>query len=171
MFEDSNLQFSLWTGDKTQRVYKCIVHPLDPTLPNLDIPDFECLPAVYIFSKALSFIRQYPYPHGHQYPSIYIGETGDLNDRFNRRRHHRLACLRDKQAAYLHVFRAKAGLEPKLDLSVCCVRREIECDLKNSYQVLCPRPRGIDLEKGELRIGGVPFRFPQGYDERVVNAE
>ena len=154
MFEDSNLRVSLWIGGKTQRdhsgeykrEYRCTVYPLDPNIPNLDIPDLPSLPGIYIFSKALS--------SSNRYPSLYIGQTKNLEDRFDS--HCQLDCIRRKQAACLHIYATGFEQKPALDLTSKKVREEIECDLQSNYQVFCPDWEWLGPWGNGLLVGGVP---------------
>ena len=149
MFEDSNLQVSLWIGGKriggkTQREYRCTVYPLDSNVPDLGIPDFPRLPGIYIFTMTLS--------SRNKYPSIYIGQTKNLEDRFGG--HSQLDCIRREQAACLHVYATGFEQEPALNLASKDVREEVECDLQSHYQVLCPDRKWVDPWGNKLLEGG-----------------
>ena len=155
MLENSNLPVSQWAGANTKRVYRCTVYPLNPTLRDLGIPDFEDspspLPGIYIFSKSLR--KSSRYPHNKHYPSIYIGQTEDLKKRFDN--HCQLECIRSKEGTCFHVYITGFEQKPALDLNEKDVREEIECDLQNKYQALCPRWKYQTSQGVALLVGGV----------------
>lgn len=59
---------------------------------------FDAVPGNYIFAREVSAARFRP---------IYIGETGDLSERFDN--HHKMPCIRQEGATHIHVHRNDSG--------------------------------------------------------------
>ena len=53
--------------------------------------DFNPAPGNYIFARGV----------GNSYSPIYVGESGDLSERFDN--HHKMACIKRNGATHIHV--------------------------------------------------------------------
>ena len=60
--------------------------------------------------------------------AIYIGETGDLSDRFDN--HHRMPCIKREGATHICTHKSSANKE---------TRRTEEVDLIGNYDPICNR--------------------------------
>jgi hypothetical protein len=78
-----------WTG-ASGRKYKYWVFPIS----QIESPGFEKAPGNYIFAK---HIGQSAYP-------IYVGQTGDLGERFGD--HHKMPCIRRNGATHIHAHKS-----------------------------------------------------------------
>lgn len=97
-----------WAG-KSGRTYKYWIYPIGT--------DFKAVPGNYIFTKEVSSGR---------YKPIYIGETGDLSERFDN--HHKMPCVRTQGATHIHVHQSSGGPTE---------RRLEEADLIARWQPVC----------------------------------
>lgn len=64
---------------------------------------FVAKPGNYIFAKEAQ-------PHA--YTAVYIGQTGDLSERFDD--HHKMPCIRAHGATHIHVHRSSKREEERL---------------------------------------------------------
>ena len=97
-----------WAG-KSGRTYKYWIHPIGT--------NFKAVPGNYIFAKETSPGRHMP---------IYIGETGDLSERFDN--HHKMPCIRRQGATHIHVHTTSGGQ---------AVRQREEADLIAKWRPIC----------------------------------
>jgi len=74
-------------------------------------------PGNYVFAKETKTESFVP---------IYIGETGDLSERFNN--HHKMPCIRQHGATHIHVHTSS---------SFVSVRRVEESDLNDKWNPVC----------------------------------
>jgi hypothetical protein len=82
--------------------------------------DFNAVGAVYFVTK-----RSHNAQNGYSHSGVYVGQTGDLSERFNS--HHQPECLKRNGVHCICVYRE--GTEGR--------RREIEADLIANYQPPC----------------------------------
>ena len=79
--------------------------------------EFPLGPANYVFAKEVE---------PHHWRPIYIGETGDLSERFDN--HHKMPCIRRNEATHLHAHKSSEDKE---------VRCAEEADLIANYNPIC----------------------------------
>ena len=96
-----------WHG-KSGTAYRYWVYPVGH--------EFGEQPGNYIFAKE----------EGGQWISIYIGETGDLSDRFDN--HHKMPCILENGATHIHAHKSNADEN---------VRKAEEADLIANYPKVC----------------------------------
>ncbi len=77
---------------------------------------FSEQPANYIFAKVQT----------NEWTPIYIGETGDLSDRFDN--HHKMSCIRENGATHIHAHKSSANESE---------RKAEEADLIANYNKVC----------------------------------
>ncbi len=80
-------------------------------------PNFKAAPGNYIFAKETKIGT---------FMAIYIGETGDLSDRFDN--HHAMHCIKREGATHIHVHTNSAGDQ---------ARRDEESDLIAKWSPTC----------------------------------
>ncbi|NKC13649.1 MAG: hypothetical protein GKR94_16105 [Gammaproteobacteria bacterium] len=97
-----------WPG-LSGREYRYFIYPIGTT--------FKAAPGNYIFSKKVSPGRHRP---------IYIGETGDLSERFDS--HHKMPCITGQGATHIQVHQTDGGPG---------VRRQEESELVAKWQPVC----------------------------------
>jgi len=78
---------------------------------------FAAVPANYIFAKETS--PQY-------YKPIYIGQTGNISDRFDN--HHKMDCIKRNGATHIHAHKSSSDEE---------TRCEEESDLIEKWHPIC----------------------------------
>lgn len=85
---------------------------------------FKTNPGVYVFCK--------PGTVANRWTAIYVGETGDFNDRLNRNlaNHHRWDCIKREGATRVCVLHVPGGQ---------LARTAIETDLRNGLDPPCNR--------------------------------
>ncbi len=84
-----------WPG-KSGNAYHYWIYPLPPA--------FEADPGNYVFARETKPARWIP---------IYVGETGDLSERFDD--HHAMPCIKRNNATHIHVHAHTAGKEARQD--------------------------------------------------------
>ena len=99
----------VWTGESGTR-YTYYVHSWPTSFTNAE-------PGNYIFCKLNA---------QNQWEPIYIGQTGDLSERFDS--HHAMDCIDREGATHIHVHLNSSAEE---------TRREEERDLIDSYDPPC----------------------------------
>ena len=97
-----------WTG-KSGLTYKYGIYRIGTT--------FTAKPGNYVFAKETEPNRWSP---------IYVGETGDLSERFDN--HHKMACIKLNGATHIHVHTSSSDVK---------VRRAEETDLINKWNPKC----------------------------------
>jgi hypothetical protein len=98
----------IWEG-RSGTEYKYWIHPLPP--------NFREVPGNYIFAKETK---------PDTFTAIYIGEAGDLSDRFDN--HHAMPCIKREGATHIHVHTSSAGEQ---------ARRDEESDLIARWSPTC----------------------------------
>ncbi len=83
-----------WEGASGTK-YKYWIYPIGTT--------FEAVRGNYIFAKATK-------PNTHA--PIYIGQTGDLSERFDA--HHKMVCIKQNGASHIHTHRSSKKEEERL---------------------------------------------------------
>ncbi|PKB59644.1 MAG: hypothetical protein BZY83_00825 [SAR202 cluster bacterium Casp-Chloro-G2] len=97
-----------WPGKSGQK-YKYRIYPIGQS--------FKGQPGNYIFAKETKPGRFAP---------IYIGETGDLSDRFDN--HHKMLCIQKQGATHIHVHGSSANRNARL---------AEESDLNDRWNPIC----------------------------------
>lgn len=97
-----------WKGASGED-YKYWIYPIGK--------DFDQVPGNYIFAKEGNPNQWYP---------IYIGETGDLSERFDN--HHRITCIKRNGATHIHAHKSSG---------VAADRRLEESDLIAKWRTSC----------------------------------
>lgn len=97
-----------WEG-KSGKKYKYYIEEIESS--------FKAVPGNYIFSKEVE---------PHKWKPIYIGQTGDLSERFNN--HHKKECIEKEDATHIHVHSSSEDED---------VRKEEESDLIERWN---PKP-------------------------------
>ncbi len=95
-------------GGKSGTTYKYWVFPIGH--------EFGEQPGNYIFAKQ----------EGQQWVPVYIGETGDLSDRFDK--HHKMSCILENGATHIHAHKSSANED---------TRRAEEADLVAGWNPPC----------------------------------
>ena len=85
----------IWEGASGTK-YKYWIYPLPP--------NFNASPGNYIFAEKTKTDT---------YRAIYIGETGDLSERFDD--HHAMPCIKREGATHIHVHSSSGGDETRRD--------------------------------------------------------
>ena len=78
-----------WPG-KPGKTYRYWIHPLPP--------NFSAVPGNYIFARETEPGKYLP---------IYVGETGDLSERFDD--HHAMPCIKKHSATHIHAHTNNKG--------------------------------------------------------------
>lgn len=97
-----------WIGQSDTK-YHYWIYPIDTT--------FDAVLGNYIFAKEI---------RSQEFIPIYIGETGDLSERFDD--HHAMPCIRRNGATHIHVHKSSEDQE---------VRRAEESDLIAKWNPVC----------------------------------
>lgn len=97
-----------WTG-QTGRKYTYYIYPIGT--------EFKPEPGNYIFARESSL---------GEFTPVYIGETGDLSERFDN--HHKMPCIRRAWATHIHVHINRDGVQ---------ARRSEEADLVDRWDPSC----------------------------------
>lgn len=108
MADGSRTPTCTWTG-VSGTPYNYFVHPIGT--------DFNAVPGNYIFAKMNSQGR---------WVSVYIGETGDLSERFDN--HHAMPCIKRNGATHIHAHKSSAVKQTRLNE---------ETDLRKNYNPPC----------------------------------
>ena len=98
-----------WVGASGTK-YLYWIRPIGTTFNNAE-------PGNYVFAKET--------PPG-TYTPIYVGETGDLSERFDN--HHKMPCIKLNGATHITVHKGDTSVD---------VRRAEEQDLKDKYNPVC----------------------------------
>jgi len=101
-----------WRG-KSGREYKYLIYRIDAA--------FEAVAGNYVFAEETSPGLFMP---------IYIGQTGDLSERFDK--HHAMPCIKRNRAAFIHVHVNDGGEQARL---------KEEADLIARWDPPCNRAR------------------------------
>ena len=97
-----------WEG-KSGKKYRYWIHPIGAS--------FEKVPGNYVFAKKTT---------PNIYTPIYIGETGDLSERFDN--HHKMPCIEKNGATHITEHTSSTSTT---------VRRAEELDLKHFFYPVC----------------------------------
>ena len=97
-----------WIG-KSGNKYRYWIYPIGKT--------FDEEPGNYVFAKKTI---------QNKYSPIYIGETGDLSERFDD--HHKMPCIKKNGATHITVHASSTSVT---------LRRNEEKDLINNYDPIC----------------------------------
>lgn len=108
MAEGSHQQNCTWIGKSGQK-YRYRIYPVRT--------DFKTVPGNYIFAKRKA--------NGYWVP-VYIGETGDLSERFDN--HHAALCINLNGATHIHAHKSSTNRQ---------VRLNEETDLRQNYSPHC----------------------------------
>ena len=109
--------------------YETEIHPMTK-FGSFD--DLDGVEAVYMFAR----VKTDAQTRKGKFQAVYVGETGDVNDRL-RETHHQIACIRRKKATHIFIYRDEDDALLKEDDG----RRSIEDDWIQRYRPECQRKK------------------------------